>query len=114
MNRRHFLFGVSALGLTACSQAERNLYSKPPESLAPLQPEPPRPSTTTTVAPTTDGLPLYVPEQDLPGLSFVAAATGPAVTVYSTDQLIKPTFEFTNQISSGGPLVFLVEDINDL
>ena len=131
MDRRHFLFGASALGLTACAKAERNLYSKPSESQALLQPEPQRPSTTTmpssnsgsatttvipttTVAPTTNGLPFYVPEQDLPGLSFVAAAATPTISVYSTDQLTEPTFEFMSPISSGGPLVFLVEDLNDL
>ena len=131
MDRRHFLFGASALGLTACAKAERNLYSKPSESQALPQPEPQRPSTTTmpssnsgsatttvipttTVAPTTNGLPFYVPEQDLPGLSFVAAAATPTISVYSTDQLTEPTFEFMSPISSGGPLVFLVEDLNDL
>ena len=131
MDRRHFLFGASALGLTACAKAERNLYSKPSESQALLQPEPQRPSTTTmpssnsgsatttvipttTVAPTTNGLPFYVPEQDLPGLSFVAAAATSTISVYSTDQLTEPIFEFMSPISSGGPLVFLVEDLNDL
>lgn len=69
---------------------------------------------TAAVAPTaTDGLPFYVPEKDLPGLSFVATAAVPAISVYSTDQLTEPTFEFTNPNTSGGPLVFLVEDLND-
>ena len=62
---------------------------------------------------TTDGLPFYVPEKDLPGLSFVATAAVPAISVYSTDQLTEPTFEFTSPNTSGGPCVFLVEDVND-
>ena len=125
MNRRYFLLGASALGLTACSQAERNLYSEPSESLAPVQPNSPQTSTTTatapttaapttTVAPTTDGLPFYVATEDLPGLSFVAEATVPTVNVYSTDQLTEQTFEFANPNLSGASLVFLVEDLNDL
>ena len=134
VNRRHFLFGASALGLTACAKAERNLYSAPSQSPVQPQSEPQRPSTTmarsnsgsVTAAPATsapaapaevlrtDGLPFYVPEQDLPGLSFVAAAAVSTISVYSTDQLTEPTFEFMSPISSGGPLVFLVEDLNDL
>ena len=127
VNRQYFLLGVIVLALTACSQAERNLYSEPPETLAPLQPESPRPSTTTataaptttvaptaTVPPATDGLPFYVAAEDLPGLSFVAEATVPTVNVYSSDQLVEQTFEFANPNLSGTPLVFLVEDLNDL
>lgn len=125
MNRRFLLLGVAVLALTACSQAERNLYSESPETLAPLQPESPRPTTTTlttseaapaptTVAPATDGLPFYVAAEDLPGLSFVAEAIVPTVNVYSSDQLVEQTFEFANPNLSGTPLVFLVEDLNDL
>ena len=123
MNRRFLLLGVAVLALTACSQAERNLYSEPSETLAPLQPESQRPTTTTlttsdaaptTVAPATDGLPFDVAAEDLPGLSFVAEATVPTVNVYSTDQLVEQTFEFNNPNRSGASLVFLVEDLNDL
>ena len=139
MDRRHFLFGASALGLTACAKAERNLYSAPSQSPVQPQPEPQRPSTTmarsdsgsvtaapATAAPATsapaapaevlrtDGLPFYVPEQDLPGLRFVAAAAVSTVSVYATAQLTEPIFEFTSPVATGGPLVFAVEDLNDL
>ena len=38
----------------------------------------------------------------------------PTVNVYSSDQLVEQTFEFANPNLSGTPLVFLVEDLNDL
>ncbi|MDG1489025.1 MAG: L,D-transpeptidase [Actinomycetota bacterium] len=128
MDRRHFLFGASALGLTACSHPEHNLLDEYADSSIPLQPGSPRLSTSTTnAAPqdetpttasvnaqTTDNLPFNIDEEDRPGLSFVAEATVSTVNVYPTDLLTEPAFEFKNPISSGGPLVFLVENLNDL
>lgn len=128
MDRRHFLFGSSALGLTACSHPERNLLDEYADSSIPLQPGSPRASTSTTnAAPqdeaattasvnaqTTDDLPFNIAEEARPGLSFVAEATVSTVSVYPTDLLTEPAFEFKNPISSGGPLVFLVENLNDL
>ena len=112
MDRRHFLFGASALGLTACSHPERNLLDEYADSSIPLQPGSPRASTSTTNAvrqeeaatptsvnaQTTDDLPFNIAEEDRPGLSFVAEATVSTVSVYPTDLLTEPAFEFKNPI----------------
>lgn len=123
MNRRRFLLGASALGVTACAQPERELLDEFADATIPLEPGAPR-STTTTVAPVEsqapdepkpdNGLPVDVPDEDLPGLSFVAEAIVPSVGVSATRAIDEPIMEFANPIPSGGPLAFLVEDLADL
>jgi hypothetical protein len=51
-----------------------------------------------------------VPEQDRPGLSFVATAIAASVTAYSTPELSGLIATFNNPIASGGKLAFLVND----
>ena len=123
MDRRRFLLGASALGVTACAQPERELLDEFADATIPLEPGAPR-STTTTVAPVEsqasdepkpdNGLPVDVPDEDLPGLSFVAEAIVPSVGVSATRAIDEPIMEFANPIPSGGPLAFLVEDLADL
>ena len=123
MNRRRFLLGASALGVTACAQPERELLDEFADATIPLQPGALR-STTTSVAPVEsqapdepkpdNGLPVDVPDEDLPGLSFVAEAIVPSVGVSATRAIDEPIMEFANPIPSGGPLAFLVEDLADL
>lgn len=123
MDRRRFLLGASALGVTACAQPERELLDEFADATIPLEPGAPR-STTTSVAPVEsqapdepkpdNGLPVDVPDKDLPGLSFVAEAIVPSVGVSATRAVDEPIMEFANPIPSGGPLVFLVEDLADL
>ncbi|MGB1681189.1 MAG: L,D-transpeptidase [Acidimicrobiales bacterium] len=123
MDRRRFLLGASALGVTACAQPERELLDEFADATIPLEPGAPR-STTTSVAPVEsqapdepkpdNGLPVDVPDEDLPGLSFVAEAIVPSVGVSATRAVDEPIMEFANPIPSGGPLVFLVEDLADL
>lgn len=124
MDRRRFLFGASAFGLAACSHPERELLDEYADAQIPLEPGALRTTTTTTIAEAepepaasaapADTLPVDVPDEDLPGLSFVAEATVPIVAVSSTSALGDTTHSFTNPIPSGGPLVFLVEDLSDL
>lgn len=123
MDRRRFLLGASALGVTACAQPERELLDEFADATIPLEPGAPR-STTTTVAPVEsqapaepkpdNGRPVDVPDEDLPGLSFVAEAIVPSVGVSATRAVDEPIMEFANPIPSGGPLAFLVEDLADL
>lgn len=123
MDRRRFLLGASALGVTACAQPERELLDEFADATIPLEPGAPR-STTTTVAPVEsqapdepkpdNGLPVDVPDEDLPGLSFVAEAIVPSVGVSATRAIDEPIMEFANPIPSGGALAFLVEDLADL
>ena len=123
MDRRRFLLGASALGVTACAQPERELLDEFADATIPLEPGAPR-STTTSVAPVEsqapdepkpdNGLPVDVPDEDLPGLSFVAEAIVPSVGVSATRAIDEPIMEFANPIPSGGPLAFLVEDLADL
>ena len=123
MDRRRFLLGASALGVTACAQPERELLDEFADATIPLEPGAPR-STTTSVAPVEsqapdepkpdNGLPVDVPDEDLPGLSFVAEAIVPSVGVSATRAVDEPIMEFANPIPSGGPLAFLVEDLADL
>ena len=123
MDRRRFLLGASALGVTACAQPERELLDEFADATIPLQPGALR-STTTSVAPVEsqapdepkpdNGLPVDVPDEDLPGLSFVAEAIVPSVGVSATRAVDEPIMEFANPIPSGGPLVFLIEDLADL
>jgi len=122
MDRRRFLLGASALGVTACAQPERELLDEFADATIPLEPGAPR--STTTVAPVEsqapdepkpdNGLPVDVPDEDLPGLSFVAEAIVSSVGVSATRAVDEPIMEFANPIPSGGPLVFLVEDLADL
>ena len=126
MDRRRFLFGASAFGLAACSHPERELLDEFADAQIPLEPGAPRTTTTTTIAgdesepaaestaPVEEPLPVDVPDEDLPGLSFVAEAAVPLVAVSSTAARDDTVHTFTNPVPSGGPLVFLVEDLTDL
>lgn len=126
MHRRHFLLGAGALGLTACAQPERQLLDEWTGQQLTLEPGGPRTTTTTTTTtvPVTDDTvapidavspyPVDVPEEDLPGLSFVAEAVVPLVTVTGTPGGDDVLFQFENPIPSGGPLVFLVEEFDGL
>ncbi|MEM8708971.1 MAG: L,D-transpeptidase [Actinomycetota bacterium] len=126
MQRRHFLLGAGALGLTACAQPERQLLDEWSGQQFTLEPGGPRTTTTTTTTtvPAADDTvapveaespyPVDVPEEDLPGLSFVAEAVVPLVTVTGTPGGDDVLFQFENPIPSGGPLVFLVEEFDGL
>ncbi len=127
MERRHFLVGASAFGLAACANPQRELLDEFADGEIPLQPGGPR-STTTTAAPDTtdqpaettpptvdeDGIPFNIPDEDRPGLVFVAEATVPLVAVTAAPDATDPTFTFENPIPSGGPLVFLLEQFQGL
>ena len=103
MERRHFLLGASALGLTACAQPERSLLDEWADNELELVPGGPRtPSTTTTAAPVGDSdtvapaeenspYPFDIPPEDLPGLSFVAEAIVSTVAAVSYTHLTLPT-----------------------
>ena len=125
MERRHFLLGASALGLTACAQPERSLLDEWAGTELELAPGGPRTTTTTTAKPVGDSdtvapaeenspYPFDVPPEDLPGLSFVAEATISTVTVTGSPGGADVLFTFDNPIPSGGPLVFLVEEFDGL
>ena len=126
MERRHFLLGASALGLTACAQPERSLLDEWADNELELVLGGPRtPSTTTTAAPVGDSntvapaeenspYPFDIPPEDLPGLSFVAEAIVSTVAVTASPGGDDVLFTFDNPIPSGGPLVFLVEEFDGL
>lgn len=128
MERRHFLLGAGALGLTACAQPERQLLDEWATDQIVLGPggqrttTTPPPPTTEAVAPDdTNGVlepespyPVEVPEEDLPGLSFVAQAAVPSIAVTASPGGTDTLFDFADPIPSGGPLVFLVDEFDGL
>ncbi len=123
MDRRGFLVAGAAAALSACAHPERELLDEWRGSDVALEPGPRRttPTITTTTGETDDSADVVpveperdflesVPEQDRPGLSFVATAIAASVTAYSTPELSGPIATFNNPIASGGKLTFLVND----
>jgi len=123
MNRRGFLAAGTAAMAAACARPQRELlddYAGVDLALAPggdrTTTVPPEGGAETTTVPELDldGSPFDIPSDDIPGLSFVAEALRPSVTAYADQQLTQPIAEFANPIPSGGPLVFLVEEFDEL
>ncbi len=127
MDRRTFLAGAGALGLVACAKPENDLLADYEGVSLPLEPAPVPPSTSmaglTDVGPDDAGLapvpddwpyPVAVPEEDWPGLVFIAEAVVPSVVAHQTLGGNDASWEFTNPIASGGPLVFVVEEFDEL
>ena len=127
MDRRGFLVAGAAAALSACAHPERELLDDWRGADLTLEPGPRRTtSTTTTVAgdadDSSDVVPVEteidfldaVPEEDRPGLSFVATAIAGTVTAYNTPELTDPIATFDDPIASGGPLTFLVEDFEGI
>lgn len=130
MDRRAFLLGVGATGLAACTAPERDLLESydgvdiplepgeaPPATDNPLEfvPEPSDAGGDLGADPET-GLPVSVPIEDLPGLSFVARAR-PEVTTVVVDEVLGSAdarWTFSNPIESGGQLVFLIDEFDRL
>lgn len=121
MHRRAFLLGAGAAGLAACAAPERHLLDDREPAELPLGPAPTTTSstsTTTTASPieVVSDLPVSVPEEDLPGLSFVARAR-PEVTTVVVDEVLgsgDARWSFANPIESGGTLVFLIDEFDGL
>ncbi|MEO0491942.1 MAG: L,D-transpeptidase [Actinomycetota bacterium] len=125
MQRRHFLLGAGAVGLTACAQPERQLLDEWAGQQLSLEPGGPRTTTTTTTSTTpptestaapvdTSPYPVDIAPEDLAGLSFVVEAVVPTVAVTGSPGGDDVLFTFENPIPSGGPLVFLVEEFDGL
>jgi lipoprotein-anchoring transpeptidase ErfK/SrfK len=126
MDRRRFLLSASALTLTACAQPERDLVARYDNVDIRLEPagRGTIPANGDPTAGVTDGqttgasagdspYPVQVPTEDLPGVVFVAEALAP--TVAASQALGGPAgWEFSNPIPSGGPLVFVVEEFDEL
>ncbi len=128
MHRRAFLLGAGAAGLAACTAPERDLLESydridiplepgvaPPVTASPIEVVPDDGAGTTQpeVDPET-GLPVSVPIEDLPGLSFVARAIVPTVVVDETLGRGDARWTFQNPIESGGRLVFLIDEFDRL
>lgn len=124
MDRRSFLtaLGATALGTTAfgaCAQPERDLLSGTDVDAIELGPRPDDqiPTSTvadegTTIAPTTSApYPADVPEEDYAGISFIAFSRIGAAAVYATPEATTPSWTFDDPIASGGPLVFLIDEL---
>lgn len=116
MDRRTLLLG--GLGLVAaCAAPESSLLDDVDVDAIVLRPGAPTPSTTASLTPdetTTSVAPeiATVPPEDLVDLAFVARAVGPVVEVHTEpDGALDVTLD--NPIPSGGPLVFLVEELAD-
>ncbi len=129
MDRRRFLLSAGALSLAACAQPERDLVARYDDVDTRLEPagRPDTPSTGDTAgADDTSGTdtigttasespyPVQVPEEDLPGIVFVAEATAPFLVASQALGSGVADWEFTNPIPSGGPLVFVVEEFDAL
>lgn len=118
MDRRSFLLGLGAAGLAACAQPERDLLAGrdvtaielgPGSTTSILDTDPASTAASTSSSP----YPFFVPEEDLPGIAFVARARSPRVDAYMTLLDSEPTWTFDNPIASGGPLVFLVDELTE-
>jgi hypothetical protein len=126
MDRRGFMVAGAAAALSACAHPERTLIDEGRRVELSLEPGPRRSTSTTTTTTTVpaeidDGTrttpeePVIdffgsIPDEDRPGLSFVATALAASVTAFSTPELTGPLKSFNNPIESGGRLTFLVED----
>lgn len=115
--------------MAACAKPQRDLLASKNIDAITLQPGTVAPPTSaeatpdvansdtanldTTVVGTESPYPVAVPEEDLPGVSFVANAIGATVAVSeSPSGPIRWTFD--NPIASDGPLVFLLESFDTL
>lgn len=120
MDRRSFLLGGGTLGLAACAKPQRDLLASKNIDAIKLQPaafggasslatttEGTDPTSSTTATPNSP-YPVVVPDEDLPGIEFVANATTP-ITEVSKTRGGPADWTFSNPIESGGPLVFLVD-----
>ncbi len=126
MDRRTFLLSAGALGLAACAQPERDLLDAYQGTELLLEPGNPPPSTSAGVVavddtsvepgsvPTESPYPVLVPDDDLPGLVFIAEAVAPTVVAHQTLGAGDATWIFDNPIASGGPLVFVLEEFDGL
>lgn len=123
MDRRGFLVAGTAVALSACAHPERELLDEWRGADLALEPGPPRTTSTTTIAtddaeggpevvPDDSDIDFFdaVPDEDRPGLAFVATALTASITAHETPRLEGPIATFANPIASGGPLVFLVDD----
>ncbi len=132
MDRRKFLLGASALGVASCAKPERQLLDDYEGVDFVLEAGPPRPEPTIAEQATDDGepssatdetlevvevaespYPVDVPAEDLPGISFVAQAVVASVVAHQTPGGTDATWEFSNPIPSGGPLVFLLDEFDE-
>jgi len=128
MDRRTFLLSAGAVGLAACAQPERNLLDAYEGTNLPLEPGNPAPTASTTggvvvveddeadpdAVPVESPYPVSVPEEDLPGLVFIAEAAAATVVAHQALGAGDATWSFANPIASGGPLVFVVEEFDGL
>lgn len=125
MDRRAFLLGAGALGITACSTPERDLlapYDGVDLELVPGVTSAPGATIEAIPDPTTgDGGSLtpmealrssIEPAEDRIALSFVARARGERVDVFASPDAAEPTWTFDNPVASGDDLVFLVDDFD--
>jgi len=130
MDRRRFLLSAGALSLAACAQPERDLVARYDDVDIRLEPagrgtigtngatiagsDTGDGSASTDPAVADSPYPVRVPEEDLPGIVFVAEALAPVVVASQALNSGTADWEFTNPIPSGGPLVFVVEEFDDL
>ena len=119
MERRRFLLSAGALTLTACAQPERDLVARYDDVDILLEPAGRGTLTANSDDQSTDAAvdspyPVQVLDEYLPGIIFVAEALASTVVVSQTLNSGVADWEFTNPIPSGGPLVFVVEEFDDL
>ncbi|MDG1411683.1 MAG: L,D-transpeptidase family protein [Acidimicrobiales bacterium] len=119
MERRRFLLSTGAVTLAACAHPERDLVARYTDVDIRLEPAgrgtlPSSGDSQPTEAASDSPYPVQIPEEDLPGIVFVAEALTPVVTASQTLGSGEVDWEFTNPISSGGPLVFVIEEFDDL
>ncbi len=128
MDRRTFLLSAGAVGLAACAKPERNLLDAYEGTDLPLEPGNPPPTTSTPngvvavddtsiepdTVPVESPYPVSIPEEDLPGLVFIAEAATSTVVAHQTLGAGDATWSFANPIASGGALVFVLEEFDGL
>lgn len=124
MDRRAFLAALGAAGFVACSQPQRHLLDDTDVDAIELGPRPDDPTasdvslvpedTAVDVTTTTGPYPFEVPQEHLAGISFVARALGAETPVFAELGDVEPGWTFANPIASGGPLVFLVDEVTDV
>ena len=128
MDRRTFLLSAGAVGLAACAKPERDLLDAYEGTSLTLEPGNPPPASSTSAGvvvvdddelepeadPVESPYPVSVPEEDLPGLVFIAEAIAPTVVAHQALGTGDATWSFANPIASGGPLVFVVEEFDGL
>jgi len=125
MDRRAFLLASGALGLAACTAPERDLLEPYDGIDIPLQPGVTTapgstveaiPDTTTTLADAVSPMQALrdsvEPPEERVGVSFVARARGPEVSVEEIAGDGVARWTFSNPIASGDDLLFLVDDFD--